>query len=128
MAKTEVEGGWIVLRDPKEVPERLRRPILAKASKVGAAAQSIANGEDASTMVDEDTISGMFEFNDLLAIALVQEWSFDAPVSLDALLDLPSSSYDAIQKVVAPLLEPLMPSFTPDSSNDPKVLTESSGE
>ena len=99
---------------------------MAKASKIGTAAQAIAaGGDDAAAAVDEDTISGMFEFNDLLAIALVKEWSFDVPVTLENLLDLPSGSYDAIQKVVAPLLEPLMPSFTPDGVDDPKALTES---
>ena len=123
MAKTDIEGGWVVLRDPKEVPERLRRPILAKASKIGTQAQALANGDESG--VDEDTISGMFEFNDLLAIALIKEWSFDAPVTVDNLLDLPANSYDAIQKVVAPLLEPLMPSFSVEDSSDPKAPTDS---
>jgi hypothetical protein len=67
----------------------------------------------------------MFEFNDLLAVALISEWSFGSEVSTEALLDLPAETYDAIQKLVAPLVTDLMPSFevTPEADSP----TEPSG-
>lgn len=121
MAKHEIVGGWVELREPKEVPERLRRPIVIKAGTIGKAAQDIANADEVS--VDESTLSAMFEFNDLLVIALTKAWSFDEPITLEGLGNLPGNAYDALQKIVAPMVADLMPSFeaTPsaDSPTDP---------
>jgi hypothetical protein len=118
MPNIDVPNGWIELRDPKLVSERLRRPIMAKASQLSASSNKAAEGE-----VDADSLNGMFEFNDLLAVALVKAWSFEEPITVDGMLDLPTASYDAIQKIVAPLLSELLPSFEAspeaDSPTDP---------
>lgn len=118
MANIDVPNGWVELRDPKAVSERLRRPIMAKATQLSAAA-----GEAEGGVVSSDSLTGMFEFNDLLAVALIKQWSFTEPITTDGLLDLPTVTYDAIQKIVAPLLSDLMPSFeaTPevDSPTEP---------
>lgn len=117
MAKHEIVGGWVDLREPREVPERLRRPIVVKAGAIGKAAQNIANADEVS--VDEDTLSAMFEFNDLLVIALAKAWSFEEPITLEGLGNLPGNTYDALQKIVAPMVTDLMPSFeaTPDADS-----------
>ena len=100
MNKVDVPGGWISLRDPKRVKERDRRPIMGKAASLR------------SSMADESNLDliGAYELNDLVAIALT---------------DLEATSYDAIQKVTAPLLAQLMPSFEP--TPDPESPTDPSG-
>lgn len=109
MDKVDVPGGWISLRDAKRVKERDRRPIMAKAASLRA------------SMTDEANLDliGAYELNDLVAIALIESWSFGETVSVEALTDLESTSYDAIQRVTAPLLSQLMPSFepTPDAES-----------
>jgi hypothetical protein len=115
MSKVDVPGGWISLRDPKRVKERDRRPIMAKAASLRA------------SMTDEANLDliGAYELNDLVAVALIESWSFGDTVSIEVLTDLESTSYDAIQKVTAPLLAQLMPSFEP--TPDPDSPTGPSG-
>jgi len=113
--RKEVFGGWVELRDPDLVPERLRRPVFEKSTE-GAAL--VANGDDVSA----ETISFFSEFNDTLVIALVSSWSFGDVISMEALLDLPARSYDDVRNIVTPFLTQLMPDFGVDP--DPKVITE----
>ena len=117
--QTIIHGGWIQLRNPDDVSERLRRPLLAKTAQ-GA---EILQGMDDEEAVDNEILSFWNEYNDLLAIAMIQTWSFDMPISLDGLLDLPAKSYDDVQKIVAPFITELMPDF--GATPDPKATTES---
>lgn len=113
-------GGWADLRDPAEVSERLRRPIraiqiklakdpafagvVAEAAKKGAAAvKGMAEAEAAAmvTQMGEESASLLDELNDRLIIARVMGWSYDVPVSLDALLDLPGPAYDRLKELCA---------------------------
>jgi hypothetical protein len=112
--RVEVFSGWIQLRDPELVPERLRRPVFEKS------VQGVAFAE--SDEVNADSISFFSEFNDLLAIAMISEWSFAAPITLDGLLDLPIKAYDDVRNAVAPFIEKLIPDFGVDV--DPKAVTE----
>jgi len=120
MAKQDVVGGWIDLRDPKAVPERMRRPILARATTMQRKAQELENGE-----ADDNAVLSLYEFNDLVAVALIEAWSFGDTVSVEGLTDLPSGVYDQIQKITAPMIVDLMPSFEvdpdPDSPTVPSV-------
>ena len=127
MSRPNVTGGWVELRDPKLVPERLRRPIVTRASDIGSKAREIADAgvDQAASMVDAATLTGMFEFNDLLVVALVKEWSFESAITVDGLLDLPGGVYDELQRIVTPLLSDVMPSFEP--AQEPDSPTESSG-
>jgi len=113
--RTEVYSGWIELREPNLVPERLRRPVFEKS----VSGQSlIEEGKD----LDEQAMKFFSEFNDLLAIALISAWSFEGAVSLEGLMDLPSKTYDDIRKVVTPFVAELIPDFGADPE-DPKVIT-----
>jgi len=113
--RKEVFNGWIELRDPDLVPERLRRPVFEKSAE-GAI---MVSGNDEVT---PEAVSFFSDFNDLLAIALISSWSFGDAVTLEALLDLPSKSYDDIRNAVSPFLTQLMPDFGVDV--DPKAITE----
>jgi hypothetical protein len=114
--RIDIQGGWIELREPEAVPERLRRPVLQQSVK--------ASQFNADSEMDAEALDFFSAFNDLLAIALIESWSFSAPVSVDGLLDLPGPTYDAIREAVTPLLPRLMPDFS--VTDDPKVPTEQS--
>ncbi len=116
--KTIVGSGWVMLRDPKMVPERLRRPIMAQAASIQQVARELTTSIDAESSASKESVLSLYDFNDLVAIALISEWSWDAPVTVEALQDLPGSEYDEIQKLVSPLIGDLMPDFTPDPAAD----------
>jgi len=126
--RNNIEGGWVDLRDPKAVPERLRRPILQRASEMANQVQAVADVgvENAASVVDPAALDAMFEFNDLLVVAMVEAWSFGDTITVDSVMDLPGGTYDAIQKLVAPYINDLMPSF--EISTDPVSPTEPSSE
>lgn len=132
-------GFWFVLREPQDVPERLRRPVVAKlASFIGTAKAAFDNDDLAAAVdataqgveVDEakvkealpDDLAEVFhntdELNDLLALALLVSWSVETPITLDALLDLPSGDYKAISQKVAPMMTALMPDFSVSPEKD----------
>ena len=114
--RVEVYSGWIQLRDPELVPERLRRPVFEKSATGSALVED-------DSIVDENTMKFFSEFNDLVAVAMISEWSFEFPVSLDGMLDLPSKTYDDIRKVVSPYINELIPDFGVDP--DPKATSDS---
>jgi hypothetical protein len=113
--RVEVFSGWLELREPKLVPERLRRPVFEKS----VAGQNFV---DENQEVDEEAMKFFSDFNDLLAIAMIKEWSFESAVSLEGLLDLPSRTYDDIRKAVTPFVSDLIPDFGVDP--DPKAIIE----
>lgn len=116
--KTIVGSGWVMLRDPKMVPERLRRPIMAQAASIQQVARELTTSINEDASASKESVLSLYDFNDLVAVALISEWSWDAPVTIDSLQDLPGSEYDAIQLVVSPLIGDLMPDFTPDPAAD----------
>lgn len=115
--RQEVYSGWVELREPNLVPERLRRPVFEKS--IGG-----QNLVDEGADLDEATLKFFSEFNDLLAVAMISSWSFDGAVSLESLMDLPSKTYDDIRKIVTPYVADLIPDFGIDV-DDPKVIIES---
>jgi hypothetical protein len=113
--RKEIFGGWVELRDPQLVPERLRRPVFEKSAE---GAMLVGSGDE----VTPETIAFFSEFNDAVAVALIEKWSFGDVITVDSLLDLPSRAYDEIRSIVSPFLTELMPNF--DLDPDPKVITE----
>lgn len=113
-------GGWADLRDPAEVPERLRRPVRAlqtRLAKDPAFAQVITdargNGVEALQDIDEaqavqmvsaigdDSMTLLDDLNDRLVLSRVAGWSYEGEVSAEALLDLPGAVYDRLRELCA---------------------------
>jgi hypothetical protein len=111
--RIEVFNGWVQLRDPDLVPERLRRPVFEK-SVQGA---NMFDGEN----INPEALAFFSEFNDVLAVAMISEWSFGDTITLDSLQDLPAKTYDDIRLAVAPFVTKLIPDFGVDV--DPKAIT-----
>lgn len=103
MDKLEVPGGWAKLRDPDAVTERQRKPFVkavGRASKISDA--------------DDGGISLLVEVQDALVLALVEEWSFDAPVTADGLEDLPHKAITALRVACQAFRDELLPDFGPN--------------
>ena len=115
-------GAWAKLRDPRDVPERKRRPLdkvqrILAGSKVGEAllAWHEEHGDDRPDekqmrdllrpLLAEDEMDLFDQSNDLLIVALVEEWSFeDKPITVEEIQDLPGRAYRALKEVCEPLL------------------------
>lgn len=133
-------GAWADLRDPAEVPERLRRPVraiqmrLAKDPAFSSVVQdATAKGVQQASDIDDsqavammtamgDEAAGLLdELNDRLIVSRVVGWSFEAPVGMDGLLDLPGPVYDQLRELCAEGALQSGPDFSP--STDPESPT-----
>lgn len=102
MDKIDVPGGWAKLRDPDTVTERQRKPFMKAVGRAG-------NLQAA----DDGGISLLVEVQDALVLAMVEEWSFDAPITADGLEDLPHKAITALRVACQEFREELLPDFGP---------------
>lgn len=138
-------GGWADLRDPAEVPERLRRPVRAiqiRLAKDPAFGQVIVNAKDKGvkaladideaqavemvSAIGDDSMTLMDDLNDRLVISRVAGWSYGDEVTMDALLDLPGAAYDKLRELCAEgALDDVdfSPSQAPDSPTVPSTAS-----
>lgn len=121
MQRVTVHNGWVDYREPEDTPERLRRRVTMLASQAPAVAARV-NG-DSETSINEADMGFLLGFNDAVAMCLVMGWSWEQPVSVDGLQDLPGRVYDEIIKHCQDLVPRLLPSFAVDV--DPKAPTGS---
>lgn len=123
------DGDWAMLRDPAKVPERLRRPVAIASTGLFAdirAAKAMASIDVDDVQAVADTLDGdLFDrfqaLNDLVIVALVSEWSFELPISVEAVGELPADAYDLLRRETARDVSALMPDFSP--SPDPSSPT-----
>ena len=129
------DGGWALIRDPRRVTERQRRPVTrlqarVAGSEVGALLATKDKlpddefEEHARRVLGSDDFALLDDLNDALIEALVDSWSYDVPVSKDAALDLPGPVYEALKAAcakhvmeLAPNLEPTPEDPTPPSAD-----------
>jgi hypothetical protein len=130
---TAPSGMTFTTIEPTQVSERKRRPVARKLLQLAEAFEPVSDGtspqvgaEDAEPERDVDLsvddLALADDLNDLLAVALISEWSLPVPVSVDALLDLPTADYQAVRRVVAPHVTAMLPDFAP--SPDPASPSE----
>ena len=103
MTKIDLPGGaWASLRDADAVTERQRKPFvtaMGKASKYEG--------------MDDSGFAAILDLQDALVLAMVESWSFEAPVNADGMLDLPAKTVDALRKACQPFQKDLLPDFAP---------------
>ena len=124
--RVNVTGGWVELREPEEVPERLRRPIV-NITMSGIPLQAkldslLENPEQADSNDLAQFMAFSTEFGDKAALAFIKEWSFPDPITSESIQDLPSKVFDEIQAAISPLANRLLPNFGVDV--DPKAPTD----
>lgn len=127
------DGGTALLRDPRQVPVKLRRPYDHAVMAFSALAMEAQNGISAATPEEREAeekrrfviaAAAHPELDeartDALTLALVAEWSY-GPVNSDTLANLPASTYDALVEACEKLAPQLSPRFA--VSPDPKATT-----
>jgi hypothetical protein len=119
--KVEVAFGWVVLRDPRMVKDRERKRILSAA--LGLSEDDM---QDMLKRSKSQSFSEQHDFENVFAATMIDEWSFDEPVTSEGLSELPWVTRKDITEVVSPLFRGLFPEFDPDPS--PDSPTEPSGE
>jgi hypothetical protein len=133
-------GGWADLRPVCDITERMRRPIKRLSARLTsypafmeAVREAEASGGGANMTPEEqlkvaatmgDAFDVLEELQDQLVITAVRGWSWDFPVTADAVLDLPTPALDALREAVSPYRNALNPNFAPDP--DPASPTEPS--
>lgn len=128
-------GKSVTLRHPDDVSERLRRPIrqamlrvrgeIMEAGRNAASAwQNATTPEEKKaaettmmalpSQMTEDEREADALGTDLGIVALVEGWEYEQPISVEGLLDLPGRDYDALRKLVQPLVNDLFVDASPD--------------
>lgn len=103
MDKIDVPGGWAKLRDPDTVTERQRKPFVLA---IGRASKADEN--------EDGGLSALVEVQDSLVLAMVEEWSFEFPVTAAGIEDLPHRAISALRSACMPFQKELMPDFGPN--------------
>lgn len=115
------DGAWAELRSPRTVPERLRRPVTKMMFAISNN-QEIQNTDD--NVVNPELVGIYSELNDLMIVARVVAWSFDLPISVDGVLDLPGDAYEILQEKAVENVLDMIPNF--GQSTDPESPTQPS--
>lgn len=115
------DNAWAELRNPRTVPERLRRPVTQMMFAI-ANNQEIQNAEN--DVVNSELVGIYSELNDLVIVARVAAWSFDLPISVDGVLDLPGNAYEVLQEKTVENVLDMIPNF--GQSTDPESPTKPS--
>jgi len=122
MKRLTVPGGWVDVREPEDVPERLRRRVTTMSGQAATVAGRLGDDDNP----EASDVEFVLTFNDAICMCLVLGWSWEWPVSTEGLLDLPGPAYDTLVQHAQSQLNRLIPSFAVDPN--PKALTENSSE
>lgn len=115
--RQDVSFGWVELRDPRMIKDRERKALLQAARDMSP--------EQVEGIGRADLFQ-VHDFENLFAVTFIGAWSFEEPVSIEGLSDLPWVTRNEITELVAPLWRELFPNFDPDPSEESP--TEPSGE
>lgn len=125
-------GATADLRPSADVTERQRRPIKRIQAQLGAKPAFVAAIGEAKDVEGElsaeaqlkiaagmgDAFELLEQLNDFLVAAVVAGWSYDFPVSADAVQDLSGRDLDALREKVAPYMAELSPGFEPTPEDE----------
>ena len=128
-------GGWAVLREASAVPVKLRRPVekailalgQSQAKNALVSAPDLSDSEkvaEVAASIKPEILDQFNDLNDLLIVAVVESWSFEAPISVESLGDFSQADYEALQTIAAKDVTSMMPRF--GASNDPDSPTKPS--
>jgi len=116
------DDAWAELISPRKVKERDRRRYLSAMVAFRHAIVDLPREEDGNIKDDSYGPEHSEMLNsalDLLTVALVKAWSFEVPVSVEALGDLSADAADALRAAVIDARGEVTPDYSPVP--DPKV-------
>ena len=116
-------GQSAVLRSVEAVTTRQRRPVEKALMQIaqGKAKELLVGTEDLSDEAKAEKVAASMDLamidqfndlNDLVIMARLESWTFDMPISLDSLLDIPDIDNKKLKEAVANSVLTMLPSFT----------------
>lgn len=113
-------GGWVAFRDPEQTTEAQREPVMMLAIRAsGSGLWPALQGEVSMNTVTDAELTSISDFSRALAIALIEEWSFEQPVTIDGLKSIPGlKDYRTIIEAAARHRDALMPNFEVDPDTE----------
>jgi hypothetical protein len=128
-------GAWVKLRDPDDTTEAQRRPAQRLQTRIGldVALRAVFEAQDGKkkTAVSQADLSNaqldlMVDYMDSTVVALVAEWSFSQPVTVDGLRSIPGKKdYEALAMACSKHRDALFPSFGVDPQEEsPTVASD----
>lgn len=125
--KTDLpSGGWVTFRDPTTITEKQRKPVKRIQIRVAydKQVQAAVDGSGSAADLSDAQVDLLNDYVEAVTVCLIDGWSFEDAVSVDALQDRQVADYDAIITAAAPHRDALMPSGEPNP--DPASPTEPS--
>lgn len=125
-------GGWVTFRDPESVTELQRRPVKRIQIRIGfdKQVQAAVDGSGSAAELSDAQVDLLNDYVEAITLTLIDGWSFEKPVSKDALQGLNGHDYDAILKAAEKHRATLMPTDdpTPDPASPTVPSADSSGD
>lgn len=121
-------GGWINLRDPQDTTETQRRPAKRASMRATGVFTLVNDNPSAFSKLDDDQLDLLWSFSECVAVALIESWSFDLPITREGLSQVKGQKdYDTIIDATKKHQKVLMPDFGPSGDEaDPTGLSADS--
>lgn len=117
------DGEWAEFLEPRKVPEKKRRPYVRGMEDFMRAIAQLPRGADGKTADQKfwgSEHSDLFDMAmDALVMAFLKAWSFETPITLDAVQDLPGDTYDALRVAAGRLSNDLRADPEPSPKETP---------
>lgn len=121
-------GNHVILRDPEQTTEAQRRPAKRASLRLAGISDALQNPGLLATLSD-DQADALFSFSEKVAVALIESWSFELPVSVEGLQQIPGEKdYRTLLDATKKHQATLMPEFGPSGDQaDPTGDSPESG-
>jgi hypothetical protein len=133
--RVDLPNGWADIRSPRLVTRKARKPIKLSWTRVNDYRDQLRqlSGEDqmppqrtdeeqmavaASYSLSPEEIELYDDLNEPLTVALVSEWSYDQPITIEGLNSLPADDAEDLILRCAPLLTDVFIDTTPSRDED----------
>lgn len=121
-------GNHAILRDPEQTTEAQRRPAKRASLRLAGISDALRDPSLLATLSDEQA-DAVFSFSEKVAVALIESWSFELPVSVEGLQQIPGEKdYRTLLDATKKHQATLMPEFGPSGDQaDPTGDSPESG-
>ncbi len=119
------EDSWAKIRDAKELTVGGQRRIQEAIVRVSPEAREAMQRNERRRKGTEpepfapssSDLQALNDANDACVLALVTDWSFGEPVTIEGLQELPLQDYAKLQAICAPAVRSAMINFAPSEDN-----------
>lgn len=113
--RVDLPGGWAELSDPADVTELQREPLM---NLFIDSLQLQTDGRELTAAEQAEAVKLGLQLPNAVIVALVREWSFDLPISMDGVKQLPGRAHTELRRLCAGKESELMPDFSTNPAPD----------